>query len=616
MSLELSLLNNVINNYINKKFTLDGPTSQLVSIFTINIVNILYNFLHQININEFNYKNLNLLFNIIINDPKVSSLLLISIIYYFCLKYHIIFYIKLLIYKLFNNIFIIITHNKIYYKLSKYIQSFFIFHPDMEESKLHNPNLITYDIDISNLDENILNVYKFINLRPDLFETNISYKIIDYNDNQYYIYNNLLKFNDTIHNVFGHIKTDCIPYKEKEKQYYHFNMILTITKDKDDKEKYISQINNYVKKQMKHGSEIKLKYYKVLPKEMITHIFYEDNIKNWKNDIIILKNEFFSEHKQSLFSIMESKKDYHISKSNTWNNLLLHGAPGLGKSSLIYRIATILKKSIISIDIAQYLNKKQALYELFLSGKLELPDNNVKLTIDNNCIIILEEFDLTIQKLIEIEKLYEYKNLITDSIIKKKDNEINNNISKYQNYINNEYINVNNTQYLNKQKSIDTHNFNMEQYLQNELINENNINKRTINTSHDITKITMDINQTIDRTNEENKSNILRLGDLLELFQGPVPIKDRMIIATTNNFHLIKNSLPALIRPGRLTPIEFNYMSWDLLNELCLYYFKTKMKSQPFKITIPTSHIMELVNKIISSNLTFYDFENELKKLC
>ena len=59
-----------------------------------------------------------------------------------------------------------------------------------------------------------------------------------------------------------------IPYIEKDKKHYHFSMILTITKNKNDKEKYISQINNYVKKQMKHGSEIKLKYYKILPKNL------------------------------------------------------------------------------------------------------------------------------------------------------------------------------------------------------------------------------------------------------------------------------------------------------------------------------------------------------------
>jgi len=66
MSIEVSLLNNVINNYINKKFTLDGPTSQLVSIISINVVNILYNTIQKLDNDKFkevmmlinNFKNI------------------------------------------------------------------------------------------------------------------------------------------------------------------------------------------------------------------------------------------------------------------------------------------------------------------------------------------------------------------------------------------------------------------------------------------------------------------------------------------------------------------------------------------------------------------------------
>lgn len=145
------------------------------------------------------------------------------------------------------------------------------------------------------------------------------------------------------------------------------------------------------------------------------------------------------------------------------------------------------------------------------------------------------------------------------------------------------------------------------------ILNQNK-KKRDYNT--DICKISVDINKNISIMNEENKADILRLGDLLELFQGPIPIKDRMIIATTNNFEKIKEILPALIRPGRLTPIEFNYMPWNVLNELCQYYFKDTIKCSEFKINIPTSQIVELVHKILTSNLSISDFENELKKEC
>jgi hypothetical protein len=104
----------------------------------------------------------------------------------------------------------------------------------------------------------------------------------------------------------------------------------------------------------------------------------------------------------------------------------------------------------------------------------------------------------------------------------------------------------------------------------------------------------------------------LRLSDLLELFNGTVNIKDRIIIATTNNFEHIKKVFPALVRPGRLSPIEFKCLDWKTLNELTQYYFNSKMTLSEFEIIIPTSQITELAKKYVLSKLKFDDFQNEL----
>lgn len=369
MSVELSLLNNVINNYINKKFVLDGPTSQLVSIITINCVTILYNYSQDFNINNYNIKEI---LNYII-DFKYIIILLIC--YFLFKKTNQKIYETLLniFNKIINLVHVIIKKNKYYKLIIQYFNTEININQDnikiININKNINKNIISYKIELSgsNTETNIeiLNMYKFINLHPEMFNTNIDHRLINYNDDIFYIYNKPLEFNDIIHNVFGTIETKCSEYQFEGKAKYNISMIININKDKNDKEKYIYQIHNYINTQMKHGDKISLKYYKVLPTEMITHIFYEDNIKNWHNDIKLLKDEFFSEHKDYLFSVMESKKDYHITKSNTWNNLLLYGAPGLGKSSLIYRIATLLKKSIISIDISQYINKKKSYIHYF-----------------------------------------------------------------------------------------------------------------------------------------------------------------------------------------------------------------------------------------------------------
>lgn len=643
MSIEVSLLTNVINNYINKKFTLDGPTSQLVSIISINAVNILYNTIQKID-ND-NFKEFATLIN---NYKNINYLIFIIICYFILYKTNIKLHIHIIVHKCLLITSILLNKNPHYKRLINYYNNLFID----ECSKIDNTPInnkiedtISYEIDLSDMYDKILLIYKFININPHIFNTNISHKIINYDNNIFYIYTDLLHFNDHIHNVYGTIKTSCNPYKKDNKQHYDIKMILNITKNKTHKDNYLSQIEHYLKTQMKHGNEIQLKYYKVLPKEMITHIFYDNNINNWYTDIKLLKDEFFSEHKYSLFSVMESKNEYHINKSNTWNNLLLHGAPGLGKSSLIYRVATLLKKSIISIDISQYINKKQALYALFLSGVLELPDEETKLTIDNNYIIILEEFDFTISKLLELERLYEYKNLINKSMIKDNNTILDENINKYKDIIQqqippktNSTLDKNKELYYNKYISgknlsgkplsgeilygsnKNEKEFDYNQFITDEIVQDEKLHIKTAkqkkNYDNDICKITMDINNNIKMMNDDNKSDILRLGDLLELFQGPVPIKDRMIIATTNDFDKIKNSLPALIRPGRLTPIKFNYMTWDILNELCIYYFKTKPTCDEFSISIPTSHIMELVHKILSLNKSLNDFITELKSLC
>ena len=124
--------------------------------------------------------------------------------------------------------------------------------------------------------------------------------------------------------------------------------------------------------------------------------------------------------------------------------------------------------------------------------------------------------------------------------------------------------------------------------------------------------IDRDISNIIKTNNNDLKLDTLRLSDLLELFQGPVQIKDRLIIATTNHYDKIKNSLPALFRHGRLTPLKFDYLDWDTLNLLCIHYFNKKMKHHPIEINISTSQIIELAIKYSLSNNSFDEFENEL----
>lgn len=111
------------------------------------------------------------------------------------------------------------------------------------------------------------------------------------------------------------------------------------------------------------------------------------------------------------------------------------------------------------------------------------------------------------------------------------------------------------------------------------------------------------------------KHSDIRLCDLLELFQGAVPIKGMILIATTNHYDYIKNTLESLVRPGRLTPIYISYLDWKSLQELSTYYFGNKLTIPKMKITCPTSSIIELAIECRNKKNPFNCFQNELLKL-
>lgn len=105
------------------------------------------------------------------------------------------------------------------------------------------------------------------------------------------------------------------------------------------------------------------------------------------------------------------------------------------------------------------------------------------------------------------------------------------------------------------------------------------------------------------------------LGDLLELLQGPIPNSGSIIIATTNHYEKIKEILPALFRPGRLTPVKFDYLDFNTLQELSLFYFQKELTIPKIDtINIPTSKIIDLA---ITYNLenNFDGFQKELNGL-
>lgn len=80
-------------------------------------------------------------------------------------------------------------------------------------------------------------------------------------------------------------------------------------------------------------------------------------------------------------------------------------------------------------------------------------------------------------------------------------------------------------------------------------------------------------------------SKRLKLSDLLEILQGPIPHPELIVVATTNDLSYIKNVLPSLIRPGRLTPVHIGYLDQETFNQIVADYFP----GQP-ELILPTEH--------------------------
>lgn len=97
-----------------------------------------------------------------------------------------------------------------------------------------------------------------------------------------------------------------------------------------------------------------------------------------------------------------------------------------------------------------------------------------------------------------------------------------------------------------------------------------------------------------DSSNDNNNNNFY-LEDLLEIIQGPVPRNGQIIIATTNKFEEIYEACPALFRPGRLTPIKFDYLNKTQVNKLIKYYMKRDDIVIDVEPKIPTSKIVEVI---------------------
>lgn len=422
--------------------------------------------------------------------------------------------------------------------------------------------LTLYDYD------RIHQIMKYVEKKPTFFDTqDVEYGNSFFPETQYVFFpvvGSRINFNDTDHQVKGYLS-------------------IGITKEEDtDKPKK----QRYIRIYTENTCMIPLDYFKKIEKyhedeeskKNLTEVYYMKYTSSKSSDIYRSKVKIYSgvknnhedRYKQYMLSYFSPKRQeiwdrvsrvqfhpelYHKMGQAATCNMLFYGPPGTGKSTLAYRIAVTTGRHLLSLNFLDFIEKKTTLYNVLMSPYIV--DRHIK---PSECIFLLEEFDKTVRYLEENDTKYDFTKLYG---IGGK--------------------------------------FHPHSHMENE---DSGKEEKKKDEDKDNSKMKI------------GKSNELHLGDLLEILQGSVPIEGSMIIATTNHYEYIKKTLPALVRPGRLTPVHVNYLDWASLQELCRYYFDGKeLMMDEISIHYPTSGIIDMAISCQQRKNSFQEFEHEIKKL-
>lgn len=346
-------------------------------------------------------------------------------------------------------------------------------------------------------------------------------------------------FNDTKFNVKGYFICNLISVEEgrdkdnKPIMKNNFSIVIHLEKGSLNCIEYFKAIEN-----LKKQSNTKLMLYSVKifgSVSEVHHCIYDGNIYTKEEGYKRYIEPYFSPNKDRLwktFEMIQYEPDRIISLGQTpYFNMLAYGPPGSGKSTFAYRIAMALGRHIVNIDLSSALTLgRNTMYQIF-----QKPIINNTIYPPNKCVFMIEEIDYaiaTLDKKKEEPKWFDPRFFPGYSDFKIE----------------------------NSGRGQDEKNSGRGQ----------------------------------DEKKEKARSNDFELSDLLELFQGPIPRNGGIVIATTNNIDLIRKKIPELIRPGRLTPILFDYLDYDTLQQISKFYFKQELDIPHFeKLTTHTSDIIE-----------------------
>lgn len=262
-------------------------------------------------------------------------------------------------------------------------------------------------------------------------------------------------------------------------------------------------------------------------------------------------DSFFHKNKDWIWSYCNSVHNtpdiFRNAGQVPYGNFLLHGPPGTGKSTLVYRLAMTLGRHIVSVDLSN-LGKFRAYWSI------RRPDFAYSSHDPSECIILLEEVDIAIKKIYENTKRKKIMNRLVE-------------------------LTPESTKCIDPTKCME------EKNAEKCVGCKKSVERDAILNSGLLTP------DTNGGGKNDPKNSEMVIEDLLELLQGPVPSDGSLIFATTNHYEEIKEMCPAIFRPGRLTPVFFDNLDSSSFDEMCMFYFGKTVKT-PTTISVTTSSLV------------------------
>jgi hypothetical protein len=363
---------------------------------------------------------------------------------------------------------------------------------------------------------------------------------------------------------------------------------------------YIDDIMNHVA--LLEKAENKLTLYNVfmLNKSVTTELMY-DNIDRSPD---VLENLFiktlFHKDIESLWKQIEEinyhpNRYYQKTGSTPRMNRLLYGPPGTGKSTFAYRVAMATKRHIINIRLNNFSKKEliKVFREPVINGLVYRPCD---------VIYVLDEFDTDIES------------ILVKSACKEKQ------MGQIERTVNSFFRNMIGSRESSPSPSHDSPVDELEDMTEKPKVPSKKLSESPRFDRDEVTDVSNKISkigeyldtmtETYDKINDIG-ADIIRIEDLLTIFQGATPIEGCIIIAMTNKYEELRAKCPALFRHGRLTPTYFGHFDIDMLNKVSLHYFGkgfTTTVEQNTLIKIPPSHVMEIINCAMLHDKDKYEY--------